>query len=70
MRGKKFVVHISRLKKAYDEDTWKPKTCQNPLKKEGTETRRRKEVKGEDEEEREEAIIGSVPIPSTPNRNK
>jgi hypothetical protein len=29
MTGKKLVVHINRLKKAYNEDTWKPSVSQN-----------------------------------------
>jgi hypothetical protein len=56
MAGKKFVVHINRLKKAYNEDMRKPRASQKSRGKKRTEARNRTV-------EEEEAKIGSVPIP-------
>ena len=54
LRGKRFVVHINRLNRAYSEDMWEPKTNQKTLNKEKFGAKKRVEE--------EEVTIGSAPI--------
>jgi hypothetical protein len=49
MTGKKFVVHVNRLKKAYDEDMWKPRASQERRGKKRIEPRNRT-IEEEEEE--------------------
>ena len=58
MNHKKQVVHVNRLKKAYDPEIWKPKQEPEAPKK----RRNKRPTRSENQEEEENIRIGSYPL--------